>query len=88
MMNPSKHKVAVRTATISAVVLLLLTSAWAAQQAGILFPNMTPTKGTFKEPAGEIGKKTKQPWSVTTGMWRQIGGIRAIRAPLGPMPVG
>ncbi len=78
MMNPGQRKFAVRTATISGVVLLLLTSAWAAQQAGILFPNMTATKGTFKEPAGEIGKKTRQPWSVTT----------VAAAPVGSKPIG
>lgn len=66
MTSPSKRKFAVRTATIGAAVLVLLTGAWAAQQAGILFPEMTATKGTFKAPAEEIGKKTKQPWSVTT----------------------
>ena len=77
MMNPAKRKVAVRMATISAAVLLLITGAWAAQQSGILFPNMTATKGTFKEPAGEIGSKTKQPWSAST-----VGA-----APVGAKPV-
>ena len=77
MMNPSKRKFAVRTATIGAVVLLLLTSAWAAQQAGILFPEMKAEKGTFKAPAGEIGRKTKQPWSLTT----------VAAAPVGSKPV-
>src|SRR5262245_31115437 len=66
MTSPSNRKFAVRTATISAAVLLLLTGAWAAQQAGILFPEMKAEKGTFKAPAEEIGKKTKQLWSVTT----------------------
>lgn len=66
MLNPVKRKVAVRVAAAGGAILLLLTGAWAAQQAGILFPNMTPTKGTYQEPASEIGKKTKQPWSVTT----------------------
>ena len=66
MTSPSNRKFAVRTATISAAALLLLTGAWAAQQAGILFPEMKAEKGTFKAPAEEIGKKTKQPWSVTT----------------------
>ena len=77
MMNPAKRKLALRTATIGAVVLLALTSAWAAQQAGILFPGMTATKGTFKDPAEAIGKKSKQPWSVTT----------VAAAPVGSKPV-
>jgi hypothetical protein len=59
----------VRASSVAGVVALLLTTAWAAQQSGILFPDWSkPTKGTFKEPAGEIGKKVsdEQPWSVTT----------------------
>lgn len=32
----------------------------------ILFPNMTPEKGTFEAPAGKLGDKTKTPWSATT----------------------
>ncbi len=41
----------------------------AAEATGILFPDWSqPTKGTFKAPSGEIGKKAAagQPWSVTT----------------------
>jgi hypothetical protein len=41
----------------------------AAQVTGILFPDWSPpTKGTFKAPSGEVGKKVAadQPWSVTT----------------------
>ena len=34
--------------------------------ADILFPNMTPEKGTWDKPAGTMGQKAKQPWSQTT----------------------
>ena len=66
MLKRTNRKVLVRAVTVGAVALLLITGAWAAQQAGILFPGMTASKGTFKEPAGEIGKKAKNVWSVTT----------------------
>jgi hypothetical protein len=32
----------------------------------ILFPQMTPEKGTFDAPAGKLGEKGKNPWSKTT----------------------
>ncbi|MBI3823455.1 MAG: hypothetical protein HY289_12365 [Planctomycetes bacterium] len=32
----------------------------------ILFPNMTPEKGSYDKPAGTMGEKTKNPWSATT----------------------
>lgn len=32
----------------------------------ILFPQMTPEKGTYEKPAGTLGEKTKNPWSTTT----------------------
>jgi hypothetical protein len=34
----------------------------------ILFPQMTPEKGTFEKPAGKLGQKPKSdaPWSITT----------------------
>ena len=66
MNQPSKRQQLVRAAVVGAIALFVITTAWAAQQAGILFPNMTPTKCTFKEPAGEIGKKSKNPWTTTT----------------------
>ncbi len=34
--------------------------------ADILFPKMTPEKGTFEEPAGKLGEKPSTPWSATT----------------------
>src|SRR4051812_14148794 len=37
---------------------------WAA--ADILFPNMTPDKGTWDQPAGKFGEKSTTPWSQTT----------------------
>jgi len=56
-----------RSALLAGGVLVLVATVWAAQATGVLHPNWSPpTKGTFKEPAGEIGKKTKQPWSTTT----------------------
>ena len=48
---------------------LAITSLAFAAGSGILFPDWSkPTKGTYAEPAGEIGKKSTagQPWSVTT----------------------
>lgn len=32
----------------------------------ILFPNMTPEKGTYEKPHGSLGTKPKQPWTQTT----------------------
>jgi hypothetical protein len=67
MLQRIKHSRFLQAATLAGV-LLVASVAWAAQQ-GILFPNWSPpTKGTFKAPAAEIGKKVsdKQPWSVTT----------------------
>ncbi len=59
----------VRAATVAGVFLFLFATAWAMQATGILFPDWSkPTKGSYEEPAGAIGKKVneKQPWSVTT----------------------
>ncbi len=61
------RQVVLRTMTVSALTLLVLAFTWAKEQdGGILQPQMKPTKGTYKEPADEIGKKTNQPWSTTT----------------------
>jgi hypothetical protein len=32
----------------------------------VLYPQFTPEKGSFDKPAGKIGQKPDQPWSVTT----------------------
>ena len=32
----------------------------------VLNPQFTPEKGTYEKPAGKIGEKTDNPWSVTT----------------------
>lgn len=49
------------------VLLASAASAVAYQSKGILFPDWSgPTKGTYDHPAAEIGKKSAQPWSVTT----------------------
>jgi len=70
MTNTGKHKFLLRAASVGAAALLLATMAWAgATASGILFPNWSKaTKGTYKEPASEVGKKPAkgQPWSVTT----------------------
>ncbi|HJZ57489.1 MAG TPA: hypothetical protein VKE74_21145 [Gemmataceae bacterium] len=34
--------------------------------ADVLHPQLTPEKGTFDAPAGKLGDKVDQPWSVTT----------------------
>jgi len=67
MTNPTRRKHLTRAATILGGLLLVITAAWAAQATGILYPDWSPpTKGTYKEPAGAIGKETKNPWSQTT----------------------
>lgn len=69
-MLQSIRKNLVQAAAIPALLAIALGTAWALQAGGgILFPDWSkPVKGTYKEPAGEIGKKVtdKQPWSVTT----------------------
>ena len=66
--NLRKHLA--QPAAVVVVLVFALSAAWAIQQAsGILNADWSkPTKGTYKEPAGAIGKKVsdKQPWSVTT----------------------
>lgn len=59
----------VRAMTAVAVVTVLVGGLAAAKGAGILFPEWSkPTKGTYAEPSGVVGKKVAadQPWSVTT----------------------
>lgn len=49
------------------VFLVGMMAAVAADQAkGLLFPEMTPEKGTFEKPFGTLGTKPAQPWSTTT----------------------
>ncbi|HEX5443068.1 MAG TPA: hypothetical protein VFW87_04525 [Pirellulales bacterium] len=58
-----------RTTATAAVALLLIAGLAAAKGKGILFPTFSqPSKGDFKKPAAEIGKKVAadEPWSVTT----------------------
>src|SRR5262245_37501877 len=57
-----------QAAAIPALLAIALGTAWALQAGGgILFPDWSkPTKGTYKEPASEVGKKAKNMWSVTT----------------------
>ena len=50
----------------TAVALVVVVTCMAAGK-GILFPDWSePTKGTYKAPAGDIGKKSAAPWSTTT----------------------
>lgn len=59
----------IRSATTVVALSLLVAGLVAAKGAGILFPDWSqPTKGSYKAPAGEVGKKAgaDQPWSVTT----------------------
>lgn len=55
---------------VAGTLLAVVSLAFAAQQGpGILFPDWSePTKGTFDNPAAELGKKVpdSRPWSVTT----------------------
>jgi hypothetical protein len=55
---------------VAGTLLAVVSLAFAAQQGpGILFPDWSePTKGTYEEPAAELGKKASgsRPWSITT----------------------
>jgi hypothetical protein len=52
---------------LAAVLLVGCLGVVAGQQAtGLLFPNMTPEKGTYDKPFDKIGAKPAQPWSVST----------------------
>ncbi|MBI3865440.1 MAG: hypothetical protein HY290_26490 [Planctomycetia bacterium] len=58
-----------KTATTGALLIVVAGLAAAAKGTGILFPDWSkPTKGTYKEPSGEVGKKVtaEKAWSVTT----------------------
>lgn len=46
-----------------AILVTLLGIAWAED---LLFPAMTPEKGTFDSPHGKLGEKPGAPWSATT----------------------
>lgn len=59
----------VRRTVAIAIPVVLVAGLAAAKGAGILFPDWSkPTKGSYQEPAGDVGKKTAsdQPWSVET----------------------
>jgi hypothetical protein len=56
----SFHKIAIALGLMGCLA-IVGTSA-----ADILFPQMTPDKGTFEVPHGKIGEKAKTPWSQTT----------------------
>lgn len=68
MTSPSNRRIP-RGLVTTAGLLIVVTSLAAASAKGILFPDFSkPTKGSYKEPASEVGKKTAAdaPWSVTT----------------------
>lgn len=47
--------------------LMMGVSAFAfAQGKKMLFPDMTPEKGSFEKPEGKLGEKATTPWSATT----------------------
>lgn len=56
-----------KTGSLVGLALLVAGIAAAAKGPGILFPDFSkPTQGTFEKPSGEVGKKSNDPWSVTT----------------------
>lgn len=56
-----------RKAIVLGTFLLGMVTVYAADEGkGILFPQLTPEKGTFGKPFGKLGEKPAQPWSVTT----------------------
>jgi len=58
-----------KSATAAILLLVVAGLAGAAATKGILFPDWSkPTKGTYKAPEGEVGKKgsAESPWSTTT----------------------
>src|SRR5438105_1623366 len=65
----AKRQNVMRATAVAALLLFVLATAWAQQSGGILFPDWSkPTKGTYKEPAEDVGKKASDanPWSITT----------------------
>jgi hypothetical protein len=55
-----------RVAIAVGLLLIGFVAGYGAQQKGLLFPEMTPEKGTFEKPFAKLGEKPAQPWSVTT----------------------
>ena len=56
----SFHKVAISLALLACLMIA------GASAKDILFPKMTPDKGTYDAPFGKLGEKAKGPWSGTT----------------------
>jgi hypothetical protein len=56
----SGKKVAIALAVLASLVLA------GASAKDILFPQMTPEKGTFEKPFGKLSEKPATPWSQTT----------------------
>jgi hypothetical protein len=53
-------------ALIAVGLFLTATTLGLAYAKDILNPQFTPEKGSFDKPAGKLGEKTDNPWSVTT----------------------
>ncbi len=47
-------------------VLALAVTMFAQSKSGILQPQMTVEKGTYKQPAAKLGQRPSSPWSATT----------------------
>jgi hypothetical protein len=56
----SFHKVAIALGLVGCLAIA------GASAKDILFPQMTPDKGTFDKPHGKLGEKVTTPWSATT----------------------
>ena len=56
----SFHKIAIALGLVGCLAIV------GTSTADILFPQMTPDKGTFEKPHGKIGENPTTPWSQTT----------------------
>jgi hypothetical protein len=56
----SFHKIAIALGLVGCLAIA------GASAQNILFPQMTPDKGTFEKPHGKLGDAVKTPWSQTT----------------------
>jgi len=56
-----------RKAIVLGTLLLSVVTVYAADEVkGILYPQMTPEKGTYDKPFAKLGEKPATPWSVST----------------------
>src|SRR5437660_4377891 len=63
--SPRRCTMSGKKVVIAVAVLAGIALAGASAQ-HILFPQMTPEKGTFEQPAGVLAKKPSTAWSATT----------------------